>query len=283
MSTVSTTYGTYLTNLFNPQVVGDMIEKKLIDLIKFAPLARVDTTLEGRPGSTITLPYFNYIGDATAVAEGADITVSQLTESTTSVTISKIGKGVQITDEAVLSGYGDPIGEGIKQIAMAMASKVDTDCQTALSGNTVNVHAISQRLVADDIADALVKFGEDIEGEKVLLVDPETYATIRKADDWCPASEIAANLIMRGTVGAIHGCQVVVTNRIKPTTSGSNTVKDFFIVKPGALAIYLKRDVMVETDRDIVNKSTVITADKHFATYLYDATKAITIRQTTTA
>ena len=29
MSAVSTTNGTYLANLFNPQVVGDRIEKKL--------------------------------------------------------------------------------------------------------------------------------------------------------------------------------------------------------------------------------------------------------------
>lgn len=30
MPTVSTTNGTYLANLFNPQVVGDRIEKKLL-------------------------------------------------------------------------------------------------------------------------------------------------------------------------------------------------------------------------------------------------------------
>lgn len=283
MATVSIANGTYLASLFNPQVVGDMIDKKLIDLIKFAPLAKIDTNLEGRPGNTITLPYFNYIGDATEVAEGNDITVSKLTESTTTVTISKIGKGVQITDEAVLSGYGDPIGESVKQIAMSMASKVDNDCQTALAGNTTNVHTITAALTADDIADALVKFGEDIEGSKVILIDPTAYATLRKADDWLPASEIAAETIMRGTVGMIHGCQVVVTNRIKGTTESTKTTTNFFIVKPGALAIYLKRDVMVETDRDIINKSTVITADKHFATYLYDPSKAIKIVQEITA
>lgn len=58
MSTVDTTYGTYLENLFNPQVVADMIDTKLIDKIVFAPLARVDRTLEGRAGNTVTLPYF---------------------------------------------------------------------------------------------------------------------------------------------------------------------------------------------------------------------------------
>lgn len=59
MASVSTTDGTYLTNLFNPQVVGDMINKKLVDAIKFSPLAEVHNDLVGRPGNTITVPFFS--------------------------------------------------------------------------------------------------------------------------------------------------------------------------------------------------------------------------------
>lgn len=260
---------TQLANLFNPQVVGDLINKKLVDAIRFSPLCRLDNTLVGRPGSTITLPSFAYIGDATAVAEGADIPISQLTESTVSATISKVGKGVQLTDEAVLSGYGDPLGEAVSQIQTAIASKVDNDVLTVLSGIAAGMtYACAARATADDIADALVKFGEDIEGDKVFLCSPETYAGLRKADDWCPASEIAANLIIRGAVGMVHGCQVVVSNKL-------TTPHTAYIVKPGALAVYMKRDILVETDRDIINKSTVMTADKHYVVYLYDASKAI--------
>ena len=262
---------TMLTNLFNPQVVADLINAKLTDAIRFSPLCRIDTTLAGRPGSTITLPTYAYIGDATAVAEGADIPISQLTESTAEVTIAKIGKGVQLTDEAVLSGYGDPLGEAVEQIRTSIASKVDNDILGVLGAiGSEMTHPATGAISADVIADALVKFGEDIEGEKVLLVSPADYAVIRKADDWCPASEIAANLVINGAVGAIHGCQVVVSNKLVGK-------KQAFVVKPGALALYLKRDILVETDRDIINKSTVITSDKHYVGYLYDASKAIKI------
>ena len=122
----------------------------------------------------------------------------------------------------------------------------------------------------DAIADSLVKFGEDIEGEKVLLVSPDEYAILRKADDWCPVSEIAANLVIHGAVGMVHGCQVVISNKLKGKKAG-------YIVKPGALSLILKRDTLVETDRDIINKSNVLTADKHYVAYLYDASKAIKI------
>lgn len=47
---------TLLANIINPEVMADMIDKKLVDLMKFAPLAEIDYTLQGRPGDTIILP-----------------------------------------------------------------------------------------------------------------------------------------------------------------------------------------------------------------------------------
>ena len=271
MGTVSTTTGTYLTNLFNPQVVGDMINKKLVDYMRFSPLARVYNNLVGVPGSTISLPYYNYIGTAEAVAEGHDIPIKQLTEQTAEVTIKKYGVGVQITDEAVLSAYGDPISEAARQIAMSIGTAWDDDMLAimgtqAAEAMTMDAGAFS----ADRVAEALTLFGEDIDGDKVLLVNPAAYEVIRKAAGWIAGTDVAANLILRGTVGMIYGCQVVVSNKL--TTANCS-----YIVKPGALATYMKRDIFVETDRDIINKSTVITADKHAANYLLDTSKLIKI------
>ena len=264
------TNATKLANLFNPQVVADLIDKKLVDAIRFSPLATVDTTLAGRPGSKLTLPSYAYIGDAAVVAEGADIPVAQLTQSTVEVEIHKIGKGVQITDEAVLSGYGNPDEEAVAQLLTSIASQADNEMLAVLEAiGSDMTHTGSAVLSADNVADALVKFGEDIDGDKVLLCNAADYNAIRKANDWVPASEIAANMVIRGSVGMVHGCQVVISNKLDG--------KPAFIVKPGALRLILKRDTLVETDRDIVNKSTVITADKHSVAYLYDASKAIKI------
>lgn len=276
---------TQLSNLLNPQVLADVIQKKLVDEIKFAPLCRVDSTLVGRSGgNTVDLPSFTYIGNATDVNEGADIPIAQLTEGRVQATIKKIGRAVQITDEAILSGYGDPVGEAAKQIRLALASKIDNDVKTVLHGigNTMT-HTVSTTgtLTADDVADALVKFGEDIEGDKVIIVSPKMYNAFRKADDWVPASDIAASLLINGTVGMIHGCQVVVSNKITDYVAQSGETPavrgEAYIVKPGALALFMKRDIMVETDRDIINCSNVIAANELYTAYLYDASKAIKV------
>lgn len=49
---------TKLANLVDPQVMADMISAKLPKKIKFTPIARIDTTLTGRPGNTITVPKY---------------------------------------------------------------------------------------------------------------------------------------------------------------------------------------------------------------------------------
>lgn len=263
---------TKLTNLVDPEVMAAMVEKKLVNAMKFAPLATIDNTLEGRAGDTITLPSFNYIGDAATLAEGVALTPDLLTASAVTATIHKVAKGVEITDEAVLSGYGSPLDEAANQIALSIASQTDNEVLTTLSGiASPMVHTTVADPTDTDIIAALEKFGEDIDGTKAVLVSPAVYTAMRSnVNSWIPASELAAESKIKGVVGEYQGCQVMVSNKLA-------TPKTIYIVKPGALRIFLKRGTMIETDRDILKFSTVITASKHFVTYLYDSSKAIKI------
>lgn len=207
---------TRLTDLFDPQVVEDYIEQKYIDAIRFAPLARLDDTLVGRPGSKVTMPYYQFAGPAENVAEGSDIPIKKITQSTKEVEVSKIGLAIEFTDEAMLSGYNnDIVTESADQILKAIADKVEKELLEQMgkvgAGMTQAVTANSE---ADSISDALVKFGEDIDGPKVLLCSPTLYGKIRKANGWIPGTEIGAERIIRGSVGMIHGCEIVVSNRL---------------------------------------------------------------------
>lgn len=318
----ATQYTTMLANLFDPEVVADAIDRKLIDAIRFAPLARIDTTLVGRAGDELTMPFYRYVGAASAVNEGADIPISLLTQGTTKVKVSKIGKAVQFTDEAMLSGFGNISSEAARQVVLAINDKVESlliQNMGAAAGRSKTIAAASTTDgIADDIADALTLFGEDIDGEKVLVIPPAAYARLRKTSAWVPNTEIGANAIVRGTVGMVHGCQIVVSNRLataghttyaKTTDTAISSSKTYYIlnelgayeavanpvaadlgdyyeataatgavayiVKPGALSIVMKRDTLVEIDRDILDETNVIKASKLFAPYVYDANKVI--------
>ena len=126
--------------------------------MKFAPLAVLDYTLQGRPGSTITLPSYAYIGDAEDVAEGDDIPIAKLTQCSVEATIKKAGKGVQLTDESILSGYGDPVGEAIDQLGLSIASKTDNDVVAILNAITAPmIHEAAGKLTSDRSGKCLSK------------------------------------------------------------------------------------------------------------------------------
>ena len=314
---------TKLADLFDPEVVADYIDQKLIDGIRLSPLARIDTTLVGRPGDELTMPYYNYVGDSVEVAEGADIPIAKLTQGTKKVKVAKIGRAIEFTDEAMLSGYDNDIAqEAADQVVVATNSKVEADLITkAASDATLTASiAASATNVADGIADALTQFGEDIDGEKVLVIPPEFYARLRKSEGWIPNTEIGGEMLVRGVVGMVHGCQVITSNRLKSVTydtyakttdSAISSGKTYYIlnnlgeyeavaspavadignyfekssatgavalvIKPGALAIAMKRDTLVEFDRDIIAETNYIKASKLFAPYVYDTSKLIRI------
>jgi len=257
---------TKLANLIDPEVLANYVDVKLIDNIVFAPLATVDTTLVGAPGDTIKFPAYRYIGAADDLTEASAISTVSLNASTVSVKIKEAGKGVEITDTAILSAYGNPVDEIGMQLVKSIADKVDNDWLTTLASiASTRTKAVSTVM---DISDALEFFGEDIDGQKALVIPPELYTAIRNTKDWCPASEFAAGALVKGSVGQIFGCDIILSNRLK--TSGNG-----FIVKPGATRMILKRDTLLEADRDILRRVNVFTATKHYVTYLYNAAGAI--------
>ena len=260
---------TKLAQLINPEVMGAFAERKLEAEFKFAPLAVVGHELQGQAGDTLTIPVWGYIGKADDVAEGQPIPISKMGQTKTTVKVKKAGKGIELTDEAVLSGLGDAVGEGEKQLAESILDKVNKDCFDALMGTTTLQHSTSAGNVlnADEVADALVHFKEDVHEGQVLFVSPKRYAQLRKDPAW--VTVLAGEKFISGQVGEIMGCSIVV----------SNTMEDgkALIVRAGALGLELKRDTMIETDRDIIHKSTIITIDKHYVAYLKDASKVIKV------
>ena len=265
---------TKLADLFVPEVIAQEVEQKLIDKLVMEQFMEVDTTLQGRAGDTVTLPSFQYIGDAEDVAEGEAIPTSKLAHSTRQATIKKIGKGVPVTDEAVLSGYGDPIGEATSQLAVAIKSKLDADTQAMLNEDVkagMTVGDGSAELDDALISKALVKFGEDIEGQMVCPINPDQLASLRDNNFFIPASEIAADVRVNGSLGSIHGVQFVIRNRVKAQGGKINN----YIIKERPIKYLLKRDILIETARDAEKQVTTIYASKLGDAFLYNESKVV--------
>lgn len=262
---------TMLENMVDPEVMGEMISAKLQNALRFAPIAKIDTTLVGQAGSTITVPRFKYIGSAIDVAEGVAIDVTKLETASEPFTIKKAGKGVEITDEAVLSGYGDPIGEAGNQLLLAISEKIDADCLAALGTTSLVSPSTATAFDLNVISDALDLFADEDDEPKILFMNPKDASALRKAvaGEWVRPSELGDSIIVNGTYGAVLDAQIVRSRNVAEGTA--------YVVKNGALAIFMKRNVEVEADRDIITKTTIMTADEHYGAYLFDESKALKI------
>lgn len=332
---------TVLSNLINPQVMGDMISATLPKKIKFSPIAKIDNTLQGQPGNTITVPKYAYIGDAEDVAEGVAIGTTVLTASTTTATIKKAGKAVEITDEAVLSGYGDPLGEATNQLAMSIASKVDNDCYDALLGATLKHDGTAGIISYNGVVDGVDKFTDENDEaiDKIIFVHPNQVTQLRKDSNFLDINKypVTNGVIMTGLIGMVAGCKVVKSKKCKlvkyekdndngtitivaDSTTETTTNKHLDTIAPNcveklvvgdkvkavsveyftnpivtvdvadpneapgadgfstampALTIYMKRNVLTEKDRDILKKTTVVSADQHYGVCLSNDSKVV--------
>lgn len=246
-------------NLIDPQVIADYLDVKLIDAIKLSPLVAVDNTLVGRAGSKLTLPKYVYTGMAEDVAEGVEVVPKALSESTVEVQVKKAMKAIEITDEAKLSAYGDPIARIGEELLVGMADKIEDDLFVEMRKATteVTVQAFDKYAVVD----MQVKFGEDLDGEMFLFINPQDFAVLRKDPDFVYIANGAG--IISGERGMIFGARVVVSNRVK--------AKEAFLMKRGALALIMKRNCMVEADRNILAGIDTYACNEHFVAYLkYD-------------
>ncbi len=342
---------TKLKNLVNPEVMADMISAQLPKKIKFATIAKVDNTLVGKPGDTITVPKYAYIGDAEDVAEGVAMGTTVLTASTTSVTVKKAGKAVEITDEAALSGYGDPAGQATNQLLMSIAAKVDNDCYDALCGAKLVYDGTAAAIGYDAIVKADAKFGDESDEalNKVLYIHPNQEETLRLDSNFIDRNKFGGEVMATGVIGKIAGAFVRKSKKVKlikyvydtsgtiivgneETEEGATAIKlsnaiahtlhgeiitvdgtqkitqvkigdklkavsaeyyacplviladedpnkdpaaDGHSEEEKAVTVYLKRDVLVESDRDILAKTTVVSADEHYGVALSNESKVV--------
>lgn len=243
-------------DVFDPEVVSDMINAKVSKKAVMSGYIKVDSTLQGVPGSTVTVPRWGYIGEAVDLTEGQTIDTTKMAFTTAQYGIKKIGKGVMLTDEAQLSGYGNPMGTATNQIAMSISEKLDNDRVAVLYESQNVVDASTAVIKYTAVVDGVDAFGEEEESRKVILIHSKQKTQLRKDADFLAADKIGSELLTNGAIGRIAGCDVVVSNKVKledgvyynpiiKLDNDAETEDDL-----PAITYFLKRGNLVEHERE---------------------------------
>ena len=274
-----------MANMINPEVMGDMIGAKIEALLKVTKYAKVDTTLQGVAGDTKTVPSWNYIGDAEDVAEGAEVDLTAMTAGTKTFTIKKAMKAVGITQEAVNSGLGNPIGQAETQLAKSIAGKVDADVLEALLTATATSGTGTEAISYNGIVDAVGVFNEEDITEKVMFVNPAQVTTLRKDANFISADKYNYNVVATGEIGTIAGVHIVPSRKI--VADGDKFTCPIVKLEPAspeteftedelpAVTIFLKKDIQTDADWIPRKQTHEITTAKYYGVALTNEAKVV--------
>jgi N4-gp56 family major capsid protein len=267
---------TTASDMVVPEVWGDMVQAEFTGRLVLGNLALTDSSLQGVPGDTVHFPKFKALSDADEVDETKDLVPEKLDTSDDTGTIKEVGKAVEITDKALLNGLGDPLGEARRQLGIVVARKIDTDLIAAASASSTAVdHGGDGKLSWDYFVDAVEQFGDSWDPSDIagVVVHSKQRAALMRDSDFISADKYpTTSPIARGEVGQIGGVSVFVSDRVKTGTEGSDSTTTYkaLVIKRNALGLLYKRRPVVENDRDVLARSTVVTTNVHYGTKLLD-------------
>ncbi|MFJ7267256.1 phage head protein [Streptomyces sp. NPDC099050] len=265
------------TNLIIPEVWADLSQAQFTGAVRVLNSGAVvqDDTLVGQPGDEISFPKWDAIGELDDLTEGTAMSTSIMGQRASKSMIKEAGKAVEITDRAILTGLGDPRAEAQRQFGILSARKVDASLiaqaqadETAQGGGNplaFTAGAGTTKLSWPVLVDALAVFGDEWEPSEFagLFINSAQQVDVFKDSQFIEASKLGADTPVRtGQIGAVAGVPVIVTNRI--------AVKKFLLLKKNSMGALYKRRPLVETDRDILKRTTVVTTNMHYATKRLD-------------
>ena len=260
---------TTTSNVIIPEVLAAMIAAEIPGQLALAGSDAVTVldNLKGGPGNTIKIPRWGTIGDFTEVAEGNAMPVVNIAATAAAATVKKFARGVEVTDEVLLASYDDPLKEVARQFARYAARAADRELITAAETSTL-LHTASGTITLNDIVDAIGKWNDASVNISGLVVHSKVYRDLIKLSEFKTLTQKADSVIEKGVVGMVYGVPIRVSDAITTVAGSPNTYRNL-LLKKGALGLWYQRNMNVETERDTIKRTTVITADSIFATAMF--------------
>lgn len=265
-------------DVYDPEVLASIAQAKFDGALIFTPLADVDTTLVGVPGSTITIPAWTAMQDTVpTIGELQQIPVDHIEHTHKTVTIHKIAKGFEISDEAQALGYGDALQEGIRQLSTLFPRQLNRDCLAALQSTTFTMDA-AVTLNYEGICSMADKFVSEDEHHLVLFLNPAD-ATVLRREMVKKFGQVdkAVDYLISGTMMMVDGVEVVKSMFIEKGKAVMVMVGNYTDSKNDdpVLKIVNKTPIKVEFDRDKGTQKDIVYYSTMYGVTLYNEARAL--------
>ena len=227
--------------------------------------------IAGQAGKTVQVPRYPKL-TAAALDEGTAPTETDVSTTMADITVAEVGNTVLLTDLAAM-GAGNPAQEIGTSLGRAIATKIDVDLINKFTSFTTDVGAAGQGLTSAELFKAAATIrANGVSGSLAAVVHPfmayDLKSSLTSSFVNPQNSDIVNEAMRTGYVGTIAGIDVYESNNIAIDNATDDGVAAVF--SPEALAIALKSEFNLETQRNATRRGTELVATAIYGVDILD-------------
>ena len=263
-STTSTLAGLFTT--IQQTALFTMQEKAFM-----RPLVR-NYNLVNQPGKAAHVGIYPNIATSSITSgENSDATATTITATDKTFTANEVAIMATLTDLARDSTADDSAAAIGRILGETLAKKVDEDIAALFSGfsSSATTAAGVSELTPDDILSAIAQLrANSVTGPYIGVFHPYQTYNLRKvlanagAATVPSLSDVGNEVLRGGYIGRLFGVDIYESAVVTGTSAGAYVGA---VMHQDALAFCLKKDVIIETQRDASLRATEIVASMSYA------------------
>ena len=216
--------------------------------------------IAGQAGKTVQIPKYPAI-TAAALDEGTAPADTDVSTSSVTVTCAEVGNSVLLTDLAAM-GAGNPADELGTVLGNAIATKIDSDLIALFSDFTGALGAAGAEITVADLFKAAATLrANKVTGSMAAVVHPfqayQLKAGLTNTFANPNGGDLQNEAMRNGYVGSIAGIDVYESANVSVDGEDDAVAAVF---APEALAIALKSEFNLETQRNATRRGTELVA-----------------------
>ena len=276
----------YVPSIAAPYLLKE-IDKRLV-IGKLADNITDDVPDIEWQGSAITFPTYTRVAVASVVEAKGSVTANEISGDSTSATINHIAAAVKWHQDTLRTSGRVLANMGLKDLADAMALKLDADLTTTAYENATlkSATAAADAITQTEVENALALFGDKQNADEFsgILINSKLFSSFLGMDAFTSESKTyttsGAGIVTGQIVGFYRGIPVRLTdNANRPTVSGTAECKTI-VLKKGGLAYALKKAIEFVEQYNNTTFYTTVTADTYAAQKVVDTSKVAVIAKT---
>lgn len=259
-------------NVIVPEVYAALVRDKIKGKVVLSQFNKQLGDLVGKPGETLTMPSWSYVGDAVDWNINTPMTTSMMQQTEKTATIKAIAApGVEIRDYDDEVALGNAINEAASQQAIAIARKLDTDTFAEALKSPLKVQLASASAVTQaELLSMLQLYGDERDSSDFACIAihsafaPSLYGMdlfVSREKTTVPAGS-TNGITHNGVIGFFLDIPVILSDRLYDSANQEPVI---ILEKKNSISYIPKETPFAEAERIASLRSTKMYCSQFYA------------------